>query len=241
MAYGLLVVVMVVITFFFKRAARDLWLRRRRAGLRARAASDAPSRCARSSRSSRDADLLLPDLLGALDQSLRNPIDTFTVAGFGIPWVNFQPTLNNWIDQLSTPETVRALTQQHLHRRRRRAAGAGPRHAGRLRARPLPLPALRTTRHHGLVPVAARAAAGRDRDPVLSHHARARPARHRTGAHPAQRHLRAALRRGHRPPDLPRPAGRARGGGARRRRRPSGAPSCASRCRSPPRRSPPPA
>src|SRR6478752_4849698 len=46
----------------------------------------------------------------AFSQSLRNPIDTFTVAGFGIPWVNFTPTLNNWIDQLGTPETVRALT-----------------------------------------------------------------------------------------------------------------------------------
>jgi multiple sugar transport system permease protein len=45
----------------------------------------------------------------AFSQSLRNPLDTFTVAGFGIPWVNFTPTLNNWIDQLSTPETARAL------------------------------------------------------------------------------------------------------------------------------------
>lgn len=45
----------------------------------------------------------------AFSQSLRNPLDTFTVAGFGIPWVNFEPTLNNWIDQLSTPETMRSL------------------------------------------------------------------------------------------------------------------------------------
>jgi multiple sugar transport system permease protein len=45
----------------------------------------------------------------AFSQSLRNPIDTFTVAGFGIPWVNFTPTLANWTDQLSTPETVQAL------------------------------------------------------------------------------------------------------------------------------------
>ena len=45
----------------------------------------------------------------AFSQSLRNPLDTFTVAGFGIPWVNFQPTLGNWIDQLSTPETVQSL------------------------------------------------------------------------------------------------------------------------------------
>lgn len=50
----------------------------------------------------------------AFSQSLRNPIDTFTVAGFGIPWVNFQPTLNNWIDQLSTPETVRALSNSTI-------------------------------------------------------------------------------------------------------------------------------
>jgi multiple sugar transport system permease protein len=45
----------------------------------------------------------------AFSQSLRNPLDTFTVAGFGIPWVNFEPTLGNWIDQLSTPETVQSL------------------------------------------------------------------------------------------------------------------------------------
>ncbi len=33
----------------------------------------------------------------ALSQSLRNPLDTFTVAGLGIPWINFTPTLGNWI------------------------------------------------------------------------------------------------------------------------------------------------
>src|SRR5437763_10225189 len=45
----------------------------------------------------------------SFSQSLRNPIDTFTVAGFGIPWINFTPTLDNWIDQLGTPETAKAL------------------------------------------------------------------------------------------------------------------------------------
>jgi multiple sugar transport system permease protein len=45
----------------------------------------------------------------AFSQSLRNPLDTFTVAGFGIPWVNFTPTLGNWIDQWSTPETSQAV------------------------------------------------------------------------------------------------------------------------------------
>jgi multiple sugar transport system permease protein len=45
----------------------------------------------------------------AFSQSLRNPIDTYTVAGLGVPWINFTPTLNNWIDQLGTPETGMAL------------------------------------------------------------------------------------------------------------------------------------
>ncbi len=45
----------------------------------------------------------------SFSQSLRNPLDTFTVAGFGIPWVNFEPTLENWADQLASPESRRAL------------------------------------------------------------------------------------------------------------------------------------
>jgi multiple sugar transport system permease protein len=50
----------------------------------------------------------------AFSQSLRNPLDTFTVAGFGIPWLNFTPTLGNWSDQLSTPETGQALINSTL-------------------------------------------------------------------------------------------------------------------------------
>jgi len=53
--------------------------------------------------------LFLFPIYWAFSQSLRNPLDTFTVAGFGIPWVNFEPTLNNWIDQWSTPETAQSL------------------------------------------------------------------------------------------------------------------------------------
>ncbi len=45
----------------------------------------------------------------AASTSLRNPIDTFTVSGVGVPFLDFDPTLNNWIDQLSTPETQNAL------------------------------------------------------------------------------------------------------------------------------------
>ena len=41
--------------------------------------------------------------------SLRNPIDTFTVSGVGVPFLDFEPTLNNWATQLSTPETQQAL------------------------------------------------------------------------------------------------------------------------------------
>ena len=45
----------------------------------------------------------------SFSQSLRNPIDTFTVAGLGIPWIHFEPTLANWQAQLATPETAQAL------------------------------------------------------------------------------------------------------------------------------------
>ena len=45
----------------------------------------------------------------SLSTSLRNPLDTFTVAGLGVPWLNFEPTLNSWIEQVRTPETVAAL------------------------------------------------------------------------------------------------------------------------------------
>jgi multiple sugar transport system permease protein len=53
-------------------------------------------------------------LYWAFSTSLRNPIDTFTVAGFGIPWLNFEPTLDNWTDQVGTPETLKALTNSTI-------------------------------------------------------------------------------------------------------------------------------
>ena len=55
------------------------------------------------------AIIFLFPIYWALSTSLRNPIDTFTVAGFGIPWLDFEPTLANWIDQLETPESIRSL------------------------------------------------------------------------------------------------------------------------------------
>jgi multiple sugar transport system permease protein len=48
-------------------------------------------------------------LYWAISTALRNPADTFTVAGLGIPWLDFQPTLNNFAVELSTPEGWRAL------------------------------------------------------------------------------------------------------------------------------------
>jgi multiple sugar transport system permease protein len=50
----------------------------------------------------------------SLSTSLRNPLETFTVAGFGVPWINFTPTLNNWIEQASTPETRQALANSTM-------------------------------------------------------------------------------------------------------------------------------
>ena len=45
----------------------------------------------------------------SISNSLRNPIDTFTTTGVGIPWLNFEPTLDNWTTQLSYPEAQLAL------------------------------------------------------------------------------------------------------------------------------------
>jgi multiple sugar transport system permease protein len=50
----------------------------------------------------------------ALSTSLRSPIETFTVTGLGIPWVHFEPTLANWREQLSTPESIRAMTNSTI-------------------------------------------------------------------------------------------------------------------------------
>jgi multiple sugar transport system permease protein len=48
-------------------------------------------------------------LYWAISTALRNPADTFTVAGIGIPWLDFQPTLDNFKTELSTPEGLSAL------------------------------------------------------------------------------------------------------------------------------------
>jgi multiple sugar transport system permease protein len=53
-------------------------------------------------------------LYWGLSTSLRTPLETFTIAGFGIPWVSFTPTLDNWIDQLQVPETQDALVNSTL-------------------------------------------------------------------------------------------------------------------------------
>jgi len=48
-------------------------------------------------------------LYWAVSTALRNPADTFTVAGLGIPWIDFRPTLDNFRTELSTPEGLSAL------------------------------------------------------------------------------------------------------------------------------------
>src|SRR5919106_1569338 len=50
----------------------------------------------------------------ALSTSLRNPADTFTVAGLGIPWVDFAPTFANWAQQLATAEARQALANSTM-------------------------------------------------------------------------------------------------------------------------------
>jgi multiple sugar transport system permease protein len=50
----------------------------------------------------------------SLSTSLREPIETFTVGGFGIPWLDFTPTLGNWKEELSIPITIVALRNSSL-------------------------------------------------------------------------------------------------------------------------------
>ena len=45
----------------------------------------------------------------AVSNSLRTPAETFTVAGLGVPFLDFTPTLENWISQASVPEAYSAF------------------------------------------------------------------------------------------------------------------------------------
>ncbi|NJO38338.1 MAG: carbohydrate ABC transporter permease [Rhizobiales bacterium] len=45
----------------------------------------------------------------AVSNSLRLPAETFTVAGLGIPFVDFTPTLQNWQSQIKVPEAYEAF------------------------------------------------------------------------------------------------------------------------------------
>jgi multiple sugar transport system permease protein len=45
----------------------------------------------------------------AASLSIRNPAETFTVTGLAIPFLQYQPTLINWIEELAVGESQRAL------------------------------------------------------------------------------------------------------------------------------------
>ena len=60
------------------------------------------------------AMIFLFPIYWAFSTSLRNPIETFTVSGLGIPFIHFEPTLDNWIDQLYTGEARRAIGNSTL-------------------------------------------------------------------------------------------------------------------------------
>ena len=45
----------------------------------------------------------------SFSNSLRDPLDTFVVSGLGLPWLNFEPTLENWKTHLSFPEAHLAI------------------------------------------------------------------------------------------------------------------------------------
>ncbi len=53
-------------------------------------------------------------LYWAVSNSLRRPVETFTVTGLGIPFWDFTPTLDNWRLQLGTPEAYNALANSSV-------------------------------------------------------------------------------------------------------------------------------
>ncbi len=53
-------------------------------------------------------------LYWAISNSLRRPVETFTVTGLGMPFVDFTPTLDNWRLQLGTPEAYSALANSSV-------------------------------------------------------------------------------------------------------------------------------
>ncbi len=53
-------------------------------------------------------------LYWAISNSLRRPVETFTVTGLGMPFLDFTPTLDNWRLQLGTPEAYNALANSSI-------------------------------------------------------------------------------------------------------------------------------
>ena len=49
-------------------------------------------------------------LYWAISNSLRRPAETFTVTGLGVPWINFNPTFENWQAQFNNPEFYGAFS-----------------------------------------------------------------------------------------------------------------------------------
>ncbi len=50
----------------------------------------------------------------ALSLSIRSKAEAFTVTGLAVPFVQYRPTLENWIDQLRVPETTKALVNSTI-------------------------------------------------------------------------------------------------------------------------------
>lgn len=49
-------------------------------------------------------------LYWAISNSLRRPSETFTVAGLGVPFLDFTPTLDNWLAEIQVKEAYNAFT-----------------------------------------------------------------------------------------------------------------------------------
>lgn len=53
-------------------------------------------------------------LYWAISNSLREPAETFTVAGLGVPFIDFTPTLDNWLAEIQVKEAYNAFANSAI-------------------------------------------------------------------------------------------------------------------------------
>jgi len=135
---------------------------------------------------------LFPLYWGRLDQPAATARHLHRI-GAGHTLINFQPTLDNWVSQLSNPETRQAFANSAVVANLRHASGARPRRAGGLRSARFQFSVRMLTNKDITVWFLSQRVLRRSRrSSPLSGSCAARPARHLAGPDPDQRHLHSA-------------------------------------------------